>query len=70
MSEPGLMLGKDSVVGTGDRFAHQAKAQLQACILAEKKGIIANPVWNKSNREHISSSALGPHLYAGRPTPR
>lgn len=52
MSEPGLKLGKYSV-GTGDRFAHQAKAQLQACILAEKKGIIVNPVWNKSNREHI-----------------
>ena len=28
-----LQLGKYSV-GTGDRFAHQAKAQLQACIQA------------------------------------
>jgi hypothetical protein len=51
MSETGLKLGKYSV-GTGDRFAHQAKAQLQACILAEKQGIIVEPVWNKSNREH------------------
>lgn len=36
----------------GDRFAHQAKAQLQACVLAEQKGAQVTPVWNKSNREH------------------
>ena len=46
-----LELGKFSL-GMGDRFAHQAKAQLQACILAEKKGAPVTPVWNKSNREH------------------
>jgi hypothetical protein len=46
-----LHLGKYSV-GTGDRFAHQAKAQLQACIQAEKAGATVIPVWNKSNREH------------------
>ena len=39
-------------IGVGDRFAHQAKAQLQACILASKSGIDVIPVWNKSNREH------------------
>ena len=39
-------------VGTGDRFAHQAKAQLQACIKALESGTIVVPVWNKSNREH------------------
>ncbi len=39
-------------VGTGDRFAHQAKAQLQACIKALDSGIEVVPVWNKSNREH------------------
>jgi hypothetical protein len=39
-------------VGTGDRFAHQAKAQLQACIKALANGITVVPVWNKSNREH------------------
>ncbi len=44
-------LGKFSV-GVGDRFAHQAKAQLQACILASRAGIEVIPVWNKSNREH------------------
>lgn len=38
--------------GVGDRFAHQAKAQLQACILAADAGIEVIPVWNKSNREH------------------
>jgi hypothetical protein len=39
-------------IGVGDRFAHQAKAQLEACILASKEGIDVIPVWNKSNREH------------------
>jgi hypothetical protein len=46
-----LKLAKYSV-GTGDRFAHQAKAQLQACIKALNSGIEVIPVWNKSNREH------------------
>ena len=44
-------LGKFSI-GVGDRFAHQAKAQLQACILASQAGVDVIPVWNKSNREH------------------
>jgi len=47
----GLKLPKYSV-GVGDRFAHQAKAQLAACIKAEAQGVIVVPVWNKSNREH------------------
>jgi len=51
MAETRLMLGKYSV-GTGDRFAHQAKAQLKACIQALDSGIEVIPVWNKSNREH------------------
>jgi hypothetical protein len=46
-----LKLPKFSV-GVGDRFAHQAKAQLAACVLAAKAGIEVVPVWNKSNREH------------------
>jgi hypothetical protein len=46
-----LTLAKYSV-GVGDRFAHQAKAQLRACILAAEKGVEVIPVWNKSNREH------------------
>ena len=40
-------------IGIGDRFAHQAKAQLQACVLAAKAGVDVIPVWNKSNREHM-----------------
>jgi hypothetical protein len=36
----------------GDRFAGQARAQLQACKLAAKQGVEIVPVWNKSNREH------------------
>jgi hypothetical protein len=39
-------------VGVGDRFAHQAKAQLRACVLAAERGVEVIPVWNKSNREH------------------
>ena len=46
-----LALPKYSI-GVGDRFAHQAKAQLQACILAADAGVEVVPVWNKSNREH------------------
>ena len=46
-----MKLAKYSI-GTGDRFAHQAKAQLQACIQALDSGIEVIPVWNKSNREH------------------
>ena len=44
-------LGKYSI-GVGDRFAHQAKAQLRACQLAAERGVEVIPVWNKSNREH------------------
>jgi tagaturonate epimerase len=39
-------------LGVGDRFAHQAKAQLEACVLASRQGVEVIPVWNKSNREH------------------
>jgi len=51
MEKQSLKLAKYSV-GTGDRFAHQAKAQLQACVQALASGIEIVPVWNKSNREH------------------
>jgi hypothetical protein len=51
MGNQNLKLSKYSV-GTGDRFAHQAKAQLQACVQALEQGIEVIPVWNKSNREH------------------
>jgi len=39
-------------IGVGDRFAHQAKAQLAACMKAADAGVEVVPVWNKSNREH------------------
>jgi len=51
MTNP-LMLPKFSI-GVGDRFAHQAKAQLAACVLAAEAGVEVTPVWNKSNREHM-----------------
>lgn len=46
-----VKLGKFSI-GVGDRFAHQAKAQLAACVRAAEQGVDVIPVWNKSNREH------------------
>ncbi len=46
-----IVLEKFSL-GVGDRFAHQAKAQLTACVKALQQGVLVVPVWNKSNREH------------------
>ena len=40
-------------IGVGDRFAHQARAQLRACALAAEQGADVVPVWNKSHREHL-----------------
>jgi len=39
-------------IGIGDRFTHQAQAQLKAVLLAQEKGVSITPVWNKSYREH------------------
>ena len=38
--------------GVGDRFAHQARAQLRAFQMLAERGVAVVPVWNKSNREH------------------
>jgi hypothetical protein len=38
--------------GVGDRFAHQAEAQLVAFERLAAAGVVVAPVWNKSNREH------------------
>ena len=46
-------LGKYSF-GLGDRFGHQGGAQLKAIVEAAKHGIEITPVWNKSNREHMT----------------
>jgi len=46
-----LALGKFSF-GMGDRFGHQGKAQLAACLKTTELGAEFIPVWNKSNREH------------------
>lgn len=50
-TKSGMVIEKFSL-GVGDRFAHQAKAQLAACIRAASAGVTVVPVWNKSNREH------------------
>ena len=47
-----LILEKFSL-GVGDRFAHQAAAQLRACQMGAERGANVIPVWNKSNREHL-----------------
>lgn len=39
-------------IGMGDRFGHEAQAQLLAITKARELGINVTPVWNKSNREH------------------
>ena len=46
--------------GVGDRFANQAKPQLQAIIMAKELGCHITPVWNKSYREHeiIGSASI------------
>jgi hypothetical protein len=48
-----VQLAKYSI-GVGDRFAHQARAQLKSCIEAAREGVEVIPVWNKSNREHMT----------------
>ena len=40
--------------GIGDRFAQQGEAQLKAIMQARSRGIEIVPVWNKSNREHMT----------------
>ncbi len=49
---PPMLILKKFSIGVGDRFAHQAKAQLRACQLIAADGADVVPVWNKSNREH------------------
>jgi len=52
--EPDMLTLEKYSLGVGDRFAHQARAQLRACMLAAQKGIDVIPVWNKSYREHTT----------------
>ena len=40
--------------GVGDRFAHQAAAQLRAFQMLAAQGVDVVPVWNKSHREHTT----------------
>ena len=58
-----LRLEKYSV-GVGDRFAHQARAQLRACIKAAEQGVDVTPVWNKSYREHGIVGSKPPSVLA------
>ena len=58
-----LKLGKYSF-GMGDRFGHQARAQLEACRKAAAQGVEIVPVWNKSNREHLTIGSEPPSVRA------
>ena len=46
------MIIEPFTIGIGDRFGKEGVAQLTAFVRAEREGIHAVPVWNKSNREH------------------
>ncbi|MEI8367138.1 MAG: tagaturonate epimerase family protein [Planctomycetia bacterium] len=50
--------------GVGDRFAHQAAAQLAAFEHLEADGVLVAPVWNKSNREHGFVGSAPPSVRA------
>ena len=50
--------------GVGDRFAHQARPQLRACMLAEEQGVEVIPTWNKSHREHLTVGTQPPSVRA------
>ena len=50
--------------GVGDRFAHQASAQLRAFQLLADRGVVVAPVWNKSNREHSFIGSEPPSVHA------
>lgn len=47
-----MMILEKYSIGVGDRFGHQAAAQLQALIAAQDRHVDIVPIWNKSNREH------------------
>lgn len=50
--------------GVGDRFAHQARAQLRAFEQLASQGVQVSPVWNKSNREHSFVGSEPPSVKA------
>jgi len=54
MSVNGKLALEKFSLGVGDRFSHQAGDQLRACMLAAQQGVEIIPVWNKSNREHVT----------------
>ena len=58
-----LVLEKYSF-GVGDRFAQQARAQLQAFQRLLADGVSVVPVWNKSNREHTFIGSEPPSVRA------
>ncbi|PQV63546.1 tagaturonate epimerase [Abditibacterium utsteinense] len=50
--------------GVGDRFAHQAAAQLRAFQMLAARGVVVTPVWNKSHREHTTIGSTPPGVLA------
>ncbi|MDT0677857.1 tagaturonate epimerase family protein [Autumnicola musiva] len=54
-------LGKYSF-GVGDRFGKEGTAQLKAVLKMQENGIEVIPVWNKSNREHLTVGSKAPEV--------
>jgi hypothetical protein len=50
--------------GVGDRFAHEAEAQLAAFEALAARGVVVAPVWNKSHREHTFTGSEPPSVRA------
>lgn len=65
-NQPETMKLEKYSFGVGDRFGHQAKAQLRACMQAAAQGVEVTPVWNKSHREHtiVGSKPASVHAAA------
>ena len=63
-ADPPVMQIEKYTFGVGDRFAHQARPQLQACMMAAQRGVEVIPTWNKSHREHLTVGTEPPTVRA------
>lgn len=64
-----MMLLEPFSFGVGDRFAHQAPAQLRAFQRLAQTGVQVAPAWNKSHREHTTIGSAPPRFWPPRKTP-
>lgn len=59
-----MMLLEPFSFGVGDRFAHQAPAQLRAFQRLAQTGVQVALAWNKSHREHTTIGSAPPTVLA------